>query len=450
MNGKIKTVFTDSYLRMKAFETGFCKKISKYSPHMFIDSLLYDATSKITQSLNQLAVDINKKYKVGITKQGIDQRFTPGAVKFVQALIGKELSNQVGHSIDTAWFNLFKRVLIKDSTKFDVSENLVKQFPGSGGSASKAGVCIQYEFDIKAGQVNDLTITPANVADTTNASKTIGNVKSGDLIIRDLGYSIISCFKDIKKVGAFFISRLNVSIIVYEMKNDELVEIDFDKLNKTMQKGKIKRLEKQVYIGKNDKFPVRMIIELMPDEIINKRLKNKNSFNKKKKRQTSDNYKTRACFNIYITNIEDAVLEADVIVKIYKIRWQVELIFKAWKSIFGIDNNNQMKYERLICTLNIRLLLILINWDLFMYKRLQLYKKTGKLLSINKCFKTLHENSKDLKDILINNCRKLITWIKEMYRLFESHHWLETKKNKIGLAEIITLNVLQSNYYKYI
>jgi hypothetical protein len=296
--------------------------------------------------------------------------------------------------------------------------------PGFGGNASKAGVCIQYEFDIKAGEVSDLTITPANVPDNKNTSQTISKVQEGDLIIRDLGYSIISCYRTIKEVGAYFISRLNVTIGVYEMKENKLIELDFVKLHKMMKEGEIQRIEKQVFIGKEEKLPVRIIIELMPNEIVNKRLKKTNEYNKKKGNKTSDNYKTKACFNMYITNIADSVLEADVIVKIYKIRWQVELIFKAWKSIFGIDNNNPMKYERLICLLNIRLLLILINWDTFMHKRLQLYKKTGKLLSINKCFKTLQESSKELKDILTNNCKKLITWLEEISRLFDTHHWL--------------------------
>jgi len=408
---------------------------------MFIDSLLYDATSDITKSLNQIAININKKYHVAITKQGVGGRFTEGAVKFVQSLIGNQLSHQVNHSINTGWFKLFKRVLIKDSTKFDVSENLAKQLPGFGGNASKAGICIQYEFDIKAGEVSDLTITPGNVPDNKNTSQTIGSVRKGDLIIRDLGYSIISCFNTINKVGAYFISRLNVTIVVYEMKDNKLVELDFKKLHKIMKECNIQRLEKQVFIGKEEKLPVRVIIELMPEEVVNKRLKKTNDYNKRKGNNTSDNYKIRACFNLYITNIEDVVLEASAIVQIYKIRWQVELIFKAWKSIFGIDNNNKMKYERLLCLLNIRLLLILINWDTFMYKRLQLYKKTGKLLSINKCFKTLQESSKELKDILTNNCKKLIKWLEKMSMLFESHHWLEKKKNKIGLAEIMLINI---------
>lgn len=409
---------------------------------MFIESLLFDATAEITKSLNQIAININKKYKVAITKQGVGHRFNEGSVKYVQALIGDQLSNQVSHSIDTGWFKLFQRVMIKDSTKFDVSGNLAKQLPGFGGSASKAGVSIQYEFDIKAGEVSDLTINPANVPDYKNTSQTIGKVRKGDLIIRDLGYSIISCFNTMMKVGAYFISRLNIIIMVNEILENKLVELDFVKLHKMMKEGKIQRLEKQVIIGRQDKLPVRIIIELMPEEIVNKRLKKTNAHNKKKGQKTSDNYKIRACFNLYITNIEKAVLETDAIAKIYKIRWQVELIFKAWKSIFGIDNNNPMKYERLMCLLNIRLLLILINWDMFMYKRLQLYKKTGKLLSINKCFKTLQEGANELKDILINNCRNLIKWYKETFRLFESHHWLEKKKNKIGLAELMLLNTI--------
>jgi hypothetical protein len=60
---------------------------------MFIESLLFDATAEITKSLNQLAVNIDKKYKVAITKQGIGQRFTEGAVKYIQSLIGSQLSS---------------------------------------------------------------------------------------------------------------------------------------------------------------------------------------------------------------------------------------------------------------------------------------------------------------------------------------------------------------------
>ena len=147
---------------------------------MFIDSLLFDAVSQETRSLNALAINTNAKYNVAITKQGIDQRYTPESVTYLQSLTGDLLFPQMNRSIEAGWFKAFNRVLIKDSTKFDVSENLTNQLPGSGGNASKAGVCIQYEFDIKSGEVNDLSIGPSNCNDTTDTRRTIEKVKEGD------------------------------------------------------------------------------------------------------------------------------------------------------------------------------------------------------------------------------------------------------------------------------
>jgi hypothetical protein len=116
-------------------------------------------------------------------------------------------------------------------------------------------------------------------------------------------------------------------------------------------------------------------------------------------------------------------------------------IFKTWKSIFGIDSISPMKYERLMCLLNVRLLLILINWELFMHKRCQVFESTQKLLSIMKCFKTMHEHNHELRHILTDNCKKLSSWSQRISKLLESKHWLEKKKNKIGFMEIIMLNV---------
>jgi hypothetical protein len=120
----------------------------------------------------------------------------------------------------------------------------------------------------------------------------------------------------------------------------------------------------------------------------------------------------------------------------------MELIFKTWKSIFGLDNIGQMKYERLICVLNTRLLLIMVNWEMFMVERAYQYKQTGKLLSIHKCLQTLKDNSAKLRTILTSGCTGLANWLRWMIETLSSKHWLEKKKNKLGFEEILCLTIL--------
>jgi hypothetical protein len=434
-------LFTERKLRLKAFMTGFCKKISVFTPLMFFDILCLDACSDKTKSLNQLAVHIKSVYGVDISKQGINSRFNEGSVKFMQSLVGDYLAHQVLKPLNTEWLSLFKRVLVKDSTKFDLPASLMKEMPGFGGGASKSGACIQFEFDLKNGEVVVQNITPANVPDNNIESLAIENVQEGDLVIRDLGYFKLTHFMDIQEKEASFISRLNTSLLVYQKdEKGSYKELDFEQLYQQMQEGAMPSQEMEVYVGQKNKFFVRLIVELVPEEVYNLRMKKINAYNKKKGFHTSEKYKARARFNLFMTNIPADKLERKAISKIYKIRWQVELIFKVWKSIFKIDNIHQMKYHRLMCLLNIRLLIILINWETFMINRGVEYENTGKLLSMIKCFNTLKEYILKLITCLVNECHGLKEWFKWTASIFQTKHWLEEKKKKIGLLELLLIN----------
>ncbi len=77
-----------------------------------------------------------------------------------------------------------------------------------------------------------------------------------------------------------------------------------------------------------------------------------------------------------------------------------------------------------------------------MHKRRQEFEATQKILSIMKCFKTLHEHNNELRHILTDNCKKLSSWSQRIFKLLESNHWLEKKNKKIGFMEIMMINVL--------
>jgi IS4 transposase len=260
------------------------------------------------------------------------------------------------------------------------------------------------------------------------------------LYIRDLGYFALDVLSNVQQQEAYFLSRLNFKTIVYEQISDVLIELDFGKLYRYMKQNKIPRIEKQVLMGKEDKLPVRMVIELMPDQIYEQRVRKVKAYNRKKGHQTSTGYTDRARFNLFVTNANEQMLTARAIPLFYKVRWQVELIFKIWKSTFRIHITRKMKIERFLCLLYSKLLLIMINWEIILVFRNNIYAKTNQYLSIDKCFKTLKDNADKLYGILINpaiTVEGLIHWVST---IFESKHWLEKRKNKMCYEEIINLN----------
>lgn len=433
-----------------AKETGFCRRESKLNPFVFFDLMMYDSSSAKPKSLNQLAIEALSVYDIGISKQGMDKRFNEQALAFLKHLIEKQLSVELGQQIEAGWLSLFNRVVIKDATRFDLPEKYKDHLAGPGGAASKAGACLQFEYDLKSGSIIDLNLTAANRPDVKDAVQVLDNVAFNDLIIRDLGYFAFKSLLNISNKGAFFISRLRPKTIVYEMRNGVMQQLNFKVLYERMRKHQLPRIEKDVFIGNEPKIPVRLIMELLPDEIYEQRIRKSNADHKRKGRNTSEKFKFLSRFNFIITNVPKDVLPTDVVPALYRIRWQIELIFKIWKSIIGIHHNRIMKYTRWLCILHFKLLLMIVNWNIVMDKRNHIYKQRGKLLSLNKCFKTLFDNSYRLRDALKNGLKGIANFIKWVEKIFRENHWLERKKNKMGLEKICYLLYCKSNIYVYI
>ncbi len=412
--------------------------------------MMYDSSSAKPKSLNQLAIEALSVYDIGISKQGMDKRFNEQALAFLKHLIEKQLSVELGQQIEAGWLSLFHRVVIKDATRFDLPEKYKDHLAGPGGAASKAGACLQFEYDLKSGSIIDLNLTAANRPDVKDAVQVLDNVAFNDLIIRDLGYFAFKSLLNISNKGAFFISRLRPKTIVYEMRNGVMQQLNFRVLYERMRKHQLPRIEKDVFIGNEPKIPVRLIMELLPDEIYEQRIRKSNADHKRKGRNTSETFKFLSRFNFIITNVPKDVLPTDVVPALYRIRWQIELIFKIWKSIIGIHHNRIMKYTRWLCILHFKLLLMIVNWNIVMNKRNHIYKQRGKLLSLNKCFKTLFDNSYRLRDALKNGLKGIANFIKWVEKIFRENHWLERKKNKMGLEKICYLLYCKSNIYVYI
>ena len=180
---------------------------------------------------------------------------------------------------------------------------------------------IQFEYDLLKGQINDLSVNAFNDQDTTNSIETLELTQEKDLIIRDLAYMNLSVLKGLIKIGAYFLSRLQYNVIVYEKIDNQYAKLDFVKLRNYMKKNKLDVIEKNVYLGHKERLNVRLILHLLPDDVVAERLRKANKNNKKKGRnQLSKEYKARAALNLFVTNATEDEIPMEKVYSFYRLR----------------------------------------------------------------------------------------------------------------------------------
>jgi IS4 transposase len=147
---------------------------------------------------------------------------------------------------------------------------------------------------------------------------------------------------------------------------------------------------------------------------------------------------------MYITNIEKAKLSAEAIRNIYRLRWQVELVFKTWKSTYNIDKTNKKKYERWMTHFYAKMLVMLIHWQIYHLVKQTKFKLKNKLLSISKSIKSLQLVSNKITALIRKGIAKFKETITQLIELIEKKHDLERRKGRKNQQEIIGISYCMS------
>lgn len=410
---------------------------------MFFDILTFNSSNKELQSLNDHCCDLQDKYGITINKQSLDERFNKGAVDFIKALLEDQLASQTTRKINHLALQHFTSIKIKDSTRFQLSENLKEYYPGSTGAASGSGVHIQFEFDILTGKITDLYFTDAMHQDVMDARESLPDIEKGSLILRDLGYYSTDVLEEIARKEAYFISRIKPKIKIYKKERNGFKQIELKDIHRHLKKYKLSQHHMKVYIGEHKKMPVNMVVETMPEQETEKRIRKASREATKKGRKLSEGYRTQASLNIFITNIPQKLLKADKVRSLYRLRWQIELRFKIWKSICQINKVKKMSKERFECYLYANLLYIIINWEIAINYFSLIWKVKQKAMSMMKFYKTMFSRIYKLRMIFIEQRENADDFLSSLFKVSLKNHILEKLRGTKGLEEILVMIVEQ-------
>ncbi len=417
--------------------SGMIMRSRKLTACSFLD-ILFSTVSQELVSLQSLCGELLFCSGIELSKVGLHKRFGPSSVQYVKGILLDLLNLRIESG--GLQSKKMKRLCIKDSTRFGLDTRHWKMYTGTHGPRSSS-MGIQCEFDLLSGQVLDIDVHSGVQNDAKDARSKTDRIEQGDLCVRDLGYICQDVLNQIIDNGALFLNRLNSIIDVYlDQQGNEI--LNFAGYYWKMKKEKTPTLELDVYLGKT-KTPCRLILDIVPEKVYRKRMSQINTTNRHRGCTTSKRFKQRSRFNLFITNIPRKELPMSGVIQTYHIRWQVELVFKTWKSLFKIDSNSAMNTCRWQTMTYARLLWIVILWDIFIYTRNSVLKQDEQqleLLSLFKCMKQVTLNIARIRQWIRLGVDEFLSGFKLLDRVWSKYGTVEHRKGK---ARIKTALIIQ-------
>ncbi|EHL68189.1 hypothetical protein HMPREF1014_04739 [Bacillus sp. 7_6_55CFAA_CT2] len=421
---EIQSALSPNALRDLARDVRFVQRTSKYQAKDFVALCVWMNHNVATTSLTQLSSCLEASTEVLISPEGLNQRFNQAAVQFLQHILAELLNQKLASSmpISSPYTSVFKRIRILDSTAFQLPYVFSSVYPGAGECSHKAGIKIQLEYDLLSGQFLHIHTGPGKQHDRTYGSLCAPTVTANDLCIRDLGYFHLKDLQYIQDKEAYYISRIKSNTRIYQKNSNpnyfqdgrikkgiEYIQIDMETLMNSLQPGKTCEI---AYVGMIDKVPARVIVHRLTKQQQQKRLQDQAVREKKKGMKYSPRSKRLSSINVYMTNTPTDIVPMGQVHDWYSLRWQIEILFKTWKSFFQIHHCKKIKPERLECHLYGQLIAILLcSSIMFQMRQLLLIKKKRELSEYKAIymikdyflllFQTIQKNTQELSKVLL-------------------------------------------------
>jgi hypothetical protein len=371
-------------IRKLAFETGFCKRHSgKISAPDFVVHLCLESISG-TVSYNDLAARVEARTGIAASRQAYWERTDEPCVRFFQGILEHVMLSKCDpHQIQSIKRQgRFKRILLQDSTIIKLPLRLFEVF--SGVKNAHAAVCnarIQGIYDLLSGRFIHFSIDPYSKND--QAATLEIPVEAGDLVLRDRGYFSIKAVGHHKQAGADSINRYKHQTNLYDQTTGQ-------KINLLVLLTRNPSVDMRVSTGPEQTVPLRLIACPAPEETANlRRMRAKKEMN----HPPSKELLKLMSWTIFLTTITDSSIAFKEISALYALRWRIENIFKTWKSYFSFQKVHNVPEIQLRVLLKARLIMItLVYQRLFSPLFSQLYRKTGKLVSLIKLMRYITRN----------------------------------------------------------
>jgi hypothetical protein len=306
-------------------------------------------------SLEQLA-QMTAACGATLTPQALDQRFSPALCECLQRLLELTVAQTIGaQPAAIELLNRFTGVYLLDSTVIALPDPLKAVWPGCGGGGGKAALKLQVHLDLRGGQLQGPMLLAGRTTEQRGPLST-APVPAGSLRLADLGYFNLWQLQRWTKEGAGWLMRLACGTTVYDVQGQRLDVLRFLR----HQRGP---LDLEVRVGTRQKMPCRLLVWRVEASRVRRRRAYAQRVARKRGYQASARKLAWCRYDIAITNLPTERLSMAEARVLLRARWQVEMLFKLWKSYGLLDESRSQKPWRILSEIYAKLIgLVIQHW----------------------------------------------------------------------------------------
>jgi len=299
-----------------ARQSGFCQRMRSVSPHEVVVALIAAMATRSTETIADVVRIFNTLTDHRIAYKPFHNKLAkPQFPEFMRLVVSHLLEQLVSESLRPrrrSALAMFDDVLLQDGTSFGLHDALQDVFPGRYTTQAPAAVELHATMSLWC----DQAISIAIAADTEGERAYLPSPErlQGQLVIGDRGYQDIDYCRDVHDHGGYVLIRHQTRVDPFVL--DSFIDGKLVSSHRGLRLHDIRRKARGRTIdidgqwkgvGRSGRPDTRLRIVLL--------------WNKQRSDHTA-----------LVTNLDRKRFPPNTLMQMYRLRWQVELLFKEWKS----------------------------------------------------------------------------------------------------------------------
>ena len=327
------TVLFSSEADRVARETRFIQRQRRFGGAEFVRALVFGWIADKEATIEDFAEQL------GVSAAAVQQRLTQPCVDMIRSLLESACAFlMAANPVTPELARRFTGIYVEDCTSVSLLASLSDVFPGCGGAEAgqgAAGCKALVRMEVTTGALSVLTWDRGRENDL-NLSRRAGEVPAGSLYLADLGFWCPARLDRFTQQGISWISRVpaGATLAGATLAGGDEPGGPREKLPTFLARQKTDRVDQWILLGEKA-FSFRLVAVRCPPKVAEQKQRRLRQKAKKRGRRPSRHQLILCQWLVLVTRLGAEDFSAEQLWTLYRVRWQIELVFKRWKSVMG-------------------------------------------------------------------------------------------------------------------